>query len=197
MPASPELALEVLYDKVVARFAAEGPYYNAAPVPQPFGWRFVAQQHVGPRIVWVPGDPRGAIGDMGPARNPGGLPRSLGTLFEQFHVIISSQDPEQPENERLQYRTTRLLHDYWYRAVYHAAHGTFEIDTYEWNVDKLERRFGTAMVIVCTLQAKIPDVAPGGPTDGGPFAPADTAAVIDDSLLDVTETITVKGTDTP
>lgn len=197
MPADPVLALEVLYDKVVARFAAEGPYYNAAPVPQPFGWRYPAQQHVGPRIVWVPGEPQGSIGQIGPPRNPGQPARSLGTLLEYFHVIISSQDPEAPENERLQYRTTRLLHDYWYRAVYHAAYGTFEVDREEWVIDKLERRFGTALVVTVILQAKLPDLAPDAAADGGPYAPEDTEVQVDDSLLDVTEQLKVKGTDTP
>lgn len=192
MPAEPVLALERLYDAVVARFAAEGPYN----VAQPFGWRFVAQQHMGPRIVWVPGSPVGQIGRVGPPRNPGGIPRSLGTLYENFYVIISSQDPEAPENERLQYRITRLLHDYWYRAVYHAAHGTYELQLEEWQTDKLERRFGTALLVVGTIQAALLDVAPGDELGGG-VAPADTAAVIDDSLLDVTETINVAPDDAP
>src|SRR5215471_19128547 len=156
--AAPVLELELLYDAVVQRFLVEGPI----GVEQPFGWRFVAQQHVGPRIVWVPGSPVGAMGRIAPPRNPGREPRSLGTLLEQFYVVISSQDPTAPEDERLQYRTTRLLHDYWYRAVYHASHGTFELQLLEWQTEKLERRFGTAIVVVGTIQAALLDVGPGG-----------------------------------
>src|SRR5262245_16062971 len=107
MSSPPVLALELLYDAVIARFLLEGP----AAVAQPFGWRESAQQHVGPRIVWVPGDPVGGLGVINAPRNPGTEPRSIGTLIERFHVIISHQDPEDPENERLQYRCTRLLHD--------------------------------------------------------------------------------------
>jgi hypothetical protein len=50
------LALEDLYNKVVARFTAEGPI----DVLQPFGWREPVRQiptSQGGRIVWTPGDP--------------------------------------------------------------------------------------------------------------------------------------------
>ena len=194
MAASPVLALELLYDAVRQRFAVEGP----AGVSQPFGWRWVAQQHVGPRIVWVPGSPVGAMGRLYPPRNPGGSPRSLGTLIEQFYVVISSQDPEAPEDERLQYRTTRLLHDYWYRAVYHAAHGTYELQLFEWNTDKLERRFGTAIVVVGTIQAALLDIAPdGGDGDGSVDVSPNAGAELDVTELDVTETVNVSSTDEP
>jgi hypothetical protein len=138
----------------------------------------------------------GAAGSLAPPRNPGGIPRSLATLLEHFYVIISSQDPSDPENERLQYRTTRMLHDYWLRAVYHAAHGTYDIQAEEWNTTKLERRFGTAIVVIGVIQSAVLDVGPDG-TDGGVWAPADTGAVIENSELDVTETLTVAPDDVP
>lgn len=190
MPAKP--ALEYLYDSVVARFASEGPY----GVAQPFGWRQHAQQHVGHRIVWTPGNPMGAAGELAPPRNPGGIPRTLATLLEHFYVVISAQDPLEPENELLQWRVTRQLYDYWLRAVYHAAHGTYDIRAQEWNTSKLERRFGTAIVVIGTIQSPVLDVGPDG-TDGGVFAPADTGAVIDNSELNVTETLIVAPTDVP
>lgn len=184
------LALEVLYEAVVARFADEGP----DNVSQPFGWRYPAQQHVGPRIVWVPGNPYGAAGVSAPARNPGRVPRPLATYLENFYVIVSSQDESEPENERLQYRTTRILRDQWHRAVYLAAHGTFLIESEEWLTDKNERRFGTALLIVCTIEAAILDILPGDvPTNA--FAPDGTGAEVDVSLLDVTEKLIVAPTD--
>ncbi len=188
--ADPVLALELLYDAVVARFALEGPV-----CAQPFGWRFVAQHHEGARIVWVPGNPAGAVGRIGPARNPGGEPRSLGTLAEQFYVVISAQDATAPENERLQYRATRLLRDYWFRALYLAARGTFTIETEEWLVDKKERRFGTALRVVGTIQAMIPDAGPGEPETED--APAGTGAELDVTELDNTETLIVPATPVP
>jgi hypothetical protein len=188
----PKLALEFLYDSVLTRFALEGP----ANVAQPFGWRQSAQQHVGHRIVWTPGNPMGAAGELGPPRNPGGVPRSLATLLEYFYVVISAQDPSAPEDEKLQWRVTRQLYDYWLRAVYLAAYGTYAIRAQEWNTSKLERRFGTAIVVIGTIQSPVLDVGPDG-TDGSVFAPADTNAVIENSELNVTETLTVAPTDVP
>lgn len=151
-PCTPTLALEWLYDTVRARFNDEGP----VGVAQPFGWREVAKHHHGPRIAWVPGDPLGDVGRHGPPRNPGGNPRSLATLYEQFHVVISHNDESQPENERLQYRATRLLYDQWARAVFLAT-SAVAIKTAEWLTAKLERRFGTALRITGTIEAVIPD----------------------------------------
>jgi hypothetical protein len=184
------LALELLFDNVVARFTAEGP-----TATQLFGWRWVAQHHLGPRIVWVPGNPSGSIGRVGPARNPGREPRSLGTLNENFYVVISSHDAAEPENERLQYRATRLLRDYWFRAVYLAARGTFTLDSEEWLINQLERRFGTALRVTGSIQAMLPDVPPDGPETED--APADTVAEIGVSELNVTETLTVAPDDVP
>ena len=189
--ADPVLALEKLYDDCVARFAAEGPFVSGStPVPQLFGWRYVAQHHVGPRIVWVPGNPLGAAGRFAAPRNPGGDIRSLGTLVEQFHVVISSNDPDEPENERANYHATRVLHDYWFRAIYLAAHGTILVDSGEWITEKLERRFGTALRVIGTIQSKLPDVAPDGPDYE--LAPDETAAEIAVTELDNTETLTVE-----
>lgn len=187
--ADPILALERLYDAVVASFATEGP----AGVAQPFGWRSVAQQRVTARIAWVPGTPPGAVGRLGPARNPGGDPRSLATLNENFYVVISAEDRTAPEDERLQYRATRLLHDYWFRAVYLAAHGTFAIESEEWIVEKLERRYGAAIRVIGSIQSMIPDEAPDGIEYEN--APADTDAELEVSELDATEMIAVAPTD--
>lgn len=162
------LALPKLFDDVVAQFAADG-----TAVPNLFGWRKSAQQlTTGKRIVWIPGDPRGSLGAMLPARNPGRNPRPVGTLEELFTVEISSNDPTQLEDERAQYQATRELYDAWYRAVYLAARGTFRVVSDEWVVDKKERRYGATIRCVCAIQAEIPDAAAA-------TAPVDTGALID------------------
>jgi hypothetical protein len=179
------LALEQLFTDVVARFAGDG-----TSCANFFGWRAPAQQVVGNRIAWVPGDPAGSVGQDGPARNPGRNPRPLGTLRELFHVIISSSDPSAPETELLQYRATRLLRDAWHRAAYLSARGTFQIRSEAWVIDKLERRFGTALLLVCEIESMIPDEPLAS-------APVDTVAVIAVSELDQTETFTVSPADAP
>lgn len=172
------LALEKLYADVVARFTADG-----TVAEQPFGWRVPAQQHIGPRIVWIPGGPTGSAGKTGAPKYPGGNPRSLATFRELFTVEISAQDPNAPEDELAQYKVTRLLRDAWYRAAYLAAHGTFAIESEDWIVEKKERRFGTAMRIVCSIDSKVPDQV-------FESAPVDSVAVTALSELDVTETQT-------
>lgn len=179
------LALEKLFTDVSARFVAED-----TGATNEFGWRVPAMQVIGARIAWVPGDPSGSAGETGAARNPGRNPRSLATFHELFHVIISAQDPSAPEDEALQYKRTRLLRDAWYRAVYLAARGTFSIKAERWVVDKMERRFGTALLVVCSIQSMVPDEALQG-------VPADTVAVIATSELDVTETKTISAADVP
>lgn len=173
-------ALTHLYDAVVARFEQEG-----TNVPNLFGWRKPPQREItGPRITWYPGDPNGALGTIGPAKQPGRNPRSLGTVNELFTVEIHGEDPSAPNDERKQYEATRLLYDAWYRAVYLAARGTFTITTPQWITDKKEFRNGAAIRVVGTIEAMIPDVTQK-------IAPVDVRAVVDAEQLDVTETITV------
>jgi hypothetical protein len=172
------LALEKLYQDVQVQFAQDG-----TTAVQPFGWRVTAQQVVAPRITWQPGDPSGSLGRMDPPRNPGRNPRPLGTLRELFTCTISAQDPGDPENEAAQYKATRLLFDAWYRAVYLAAVGTFTVERTDWIIEKNERRFGTAIRVIGSIQAMIPDAELQG-------VPVDTRAVIAVSELNVTETQT-------
>lgn len=152
------LALEKLYDDVVARFAADG--LQAVNL---FGWRQPAlvQTYIPGRITWVPGDQTGAAGVVNPPRNPGRSPRSLATLRELFTVTITAADPSKPEDERAQYRMVRLLRDFWHRAAYHAAHGTFSIQSERWVInERKERRYGAALRIVCSIDAMVPDSPP-------------------------------------
>jgi hypothetical protein len=76
-----------------------------------------------------------------------------------------------PENELLQWKATRLLFDAWYRAVYLAAHGTFEIQDSRWVIDKTERRRGNAIRVLGAIQSMVPD-------SEIPSAPVDTHAEI-------------------
>lgn len=177
------LALTKLYDDVVARFAADG-----TAVPNKFGWRSPAHGQAeapGNRIVWYPGDPRGQLGKLGSARNPGANPRSLGTLGELFTVEISGCDPTGLADEKKQYVATRLLLDAWLRAVYLAAKGTYEVLSSDWVIEKKEARFGACVRLVCSIQAKVPDLE-------HVVAPVDTHAEIDVEELDVTETQTIE-----
>lgn len=180
------LALTKLYDDVVALFAAE----NTA-VPNLFGWRASGQQlTTGPRIVWIPGDETGDMGELGAAIQPGRDPRSLATLVELFTIEVSSADQSSAataENERAQYQICRDLFDAWYRAVYLSAHGNVAIESVGWVTEKKERRYGATIRAVCTINAMIPDETPT-------FAPVDTAAQIATTELDVTETETVTAT---
>jgi hypothetical protein len=146
------LALEKLYDDVRALFTGEGTICTHT-----FGWRTPANQRIGTRIAWVPGDPRGNAGEDAPARNVGRNPRPIATLRELFTCYISADDPDDPENEALQYRATRLLYDAWRRAMYLSAHGTFAIRSTSWEIDKNERRRGACIVCVVALEAMIPD----------------------------------------
>ena len=180
------LALEKLYQDVVARFAAEGTACDNF-----FGWRVPAQQVLRARIAWVPGDPSGSIvGEESAARNPGRNPRPIATLRELFQVIISAADLTAPENELLQYKAARLLRDAWHRAAYLAAHGTLKLVSETWIVDKNERRFGASIRVVCAIESMVPDE----PLE---TAPVDTSAVINVATLDKTETLTVSPADAP
>jgi hypothetical protein len=181
-------ALDSLYADVKARFAAESP---SAPVYMPFGWREPSKSYSGSRIAWVPGDPSGNLGRVGPAKHPGRNPRPLATLFELFHCVISANDLTAPENELAQYRAVRFLYDAWVRAVYLAARGTFTIDSASWDVDfQNERRFGASLIVTCSIQAMVPDAAFEG-------VPVGAEAVIQVSELDVTEQQTISAADVP
>jgi predicted GTPase len=92
------------------------------------------------------------------ARYPGGLPsRSLGTLNEVFTVKVVAADTSSPEDERAQYTACRLLFDTWYRAAYLAAKDTLQVQDVRWLTAMKDRRYGTALRALCTIQAMIPD----------------------------------------
>ena len=180
------LALELLFDSVVARWAAEVPP-GETPAPNLFGWREPAQKlTTGKRVLWIPGDPNGDMGAMMPPTQPGRNPRSLATIDELFTVEIVAHDVAALENERAQYHVTRLLFDAWWRAVYLAMPGRVTILKNEWITDRKERRFGAAIRAVCSVSAMVPDTPhPEITVDDSPVA------VIDTTLNDTTETDTI------
>lgn len=174
-----EYALTRLYDDVLARFTAEG-----TPAVNTFGWRAPAQHGLTPgnRIAWTPGAEDGDMGEMRPARNPGRNPRPLATLAEVFRVEISCVDADalKREDERAQYIAARALFDAWVRAVDLAATGTYEILETKWVNTTKERRYGSAIRVLASVQAVIADE----PVE---VAELDTVARIAVQQLDVSE----------
>lgn len=191
------LALEKLYTDVLSLFLEEGTF-SVDPDPDkaakqtadanPFGWREPSRQgNRDSRIVWVPGDPSGALGPVEGPKYPGRIDpgRPLATLNELFTVYISAADRTKPiSNEFRQWKAARLLFDAWYRAVYLAAHGTFRILSSSWQLGKIERQYGAAIRVVAAIESMVPDEAPE-------LAPADTGALIDVEELDLTEQVSI------
>jgi hypothetical protein len=163
------LALEQLYTRVCAALPS---------IQQPFGWREKLRHGQTTRIVWQPGDPMGAIGKIGGAKWPGRLPsRPLASLAELFTVWISGYDPSNPRSEMHQYKATRLIFDDWYREVYKAARGTFQIVSTSWEIEHNEGKFGGCIRVVATIDAMIPDTQ-------RERAPLDVGAIITPRLFD-------------
>ena len=151
------LALSKLYTDVKARFILDA---NTAAFS--FGWREPTKAiNAGPgganRVVFVPGDPSGAAGKIGPARNPGRSPRPIATKMELFTVYIWAYDVSAPENELKQYEANMFLYSQVSRAIYKAARGTFAEVSDSWIIGKTERRYGAERVLVYTLELEIPD----------------------------------------
>jgi hypothetical protein len=176
-------ALENLFDLVVQRFADEGTL-----IANTFGWKEPVRQSTETnRIIWVPGDTSGSLGDIVGPRYPGGLPaRPLAMLNELFTCWIVGANPSDPNSDRAQYNATRLNYDAWMRAVYLAAYGTYLIKSSTWDIARKEGRFGAMIKVVGMVQAVIPDT----PLT---LAPVDTDAVVTaqiGSTTDPPETIT-------
>jgi hypothetical protein len=149
------LALPKLFADVSARVVAAVP--GAVCV---FGWR-EPQKHLtgapAARLVFVPGDSSGSLGEDLPPRHVGRAPRPIATLGELFQVYVTAYDASAPENELAQYQAARVLFDEWRKAMHLAAHGTFEIQSARWNTDKSERRYGAEIIVTCSIQSMIPD----------------------------------------
>jgi len=154
------LALEKLYNDVVARFTAD-----SLDVSNVFGWS--QRRHRGAqqnRICWEPGDPSGAAGSLIGAKRPGRNPRPIDTLEEIFTVYIEGRNLTSPENEQAQYKATMQLFMAWRRAVYLKPidgndRQLVKIKSMAWLVDQTVRRHGATLRAVCTVELMIPDSA--------------------------------------
>ena len=128
-----------------------------------FGWRERSRAVQGTahsRVILVPGDPSGGIGEWGAPKWPGRRdngPRPLGNINELFTLYVYGINTDSTECEMAQYEATRLLWDDVYAAVYHAAFGQFQIVSHKWDTTYTERRFGAAMVVTVMVQAQQPD----------------------------------------
>lgn len=188
------LALENLYTKVISDFTA----WNINAV-HAFGWRELAKHVTGiPRIVWVPGDPGANAGTSVAPRFPGQIPRAISNLRELFTVYITSFDRTDQENELQSYRMARLLRDAWVRSVYLAAHGTFAIRAESWVTDKLVRRYGATIRLVCEVEAVVLDEVPDEiVTSGDTESQVDAVAKAHETSEVLTAEIAVDGEDDP
>lgn len=169
------LALPKLFTDVSALVTATTPGVVCA-----FGWREPYKHVAGAsaaRLVFVPGDANGSLGEDLPARNIGRNPRPIATLGELFHVFVTAYDASAPENELAQYKAARILFDEWRRAMHVAAHGTFEIQSARWNTDKTERRYGAEIVVTCAIQSMIPDAEDGSLSDASALVDAESQEI--------------------
>lgn len=173
-----ELAFDILFEGVKTQLSADGNMANVV-----FGARELAKRiNYGPgqanRVVFVPGDEKGLIGEYGPAIKPrlpsfqGHVtPRTLFTLGEVFRIFCWGFDAATPEDERAQYVAARYLHDQVVRALYHAGHGTFMLTKPMVVPNGAERKFGCEIMITLVVQAKLPD-------DPGPVVELDFTVVV-------------------
>jgi hypothetical protein len=179
------LALEHLFDAVVARFAADG-----MNVPNTFGWLAPSARGPATRITWAPGDTTGVLGEMRPPTRPGNNPRSIATLGELVTVTIEAKDDTAQADERKQWRAARLLYDAWWLAAYLALPGQLRVRSAAWLRDRKVLVEGAALRVVLEIDAMIPDVA-------REVAPADAAFAGTVSELDQDDVVNVPAGATP
>lgn len=157
-------AFDIIYSGCKLQLIADG---NTTPVL--FGKRELAKRinkEVGVfrRVVFVPGDDKGAIGEYGPATKVR-LPafqgnvatRTLYTLTEVFRVYCFAFDASAPEDELAQYAAARYLHDQVVRALHLSSHGNFTLDKPMIVPQPTERKFGCEIMITLNVIARIPD----------------------------------------
>lgn len=179
------LALPKLFDDLVARIAAEV-VPPAVATPCVWGKRQVAKQDPGPpRIVIVPGDDDdGDLGELGPPKQPGRVPRAIANLDELFSVYLEAADRTSDavlDTERAQYQVCRELFDSFYRHAHASAPGRFRLLEARWAVEKVQRPYGATVRLLCSIEAPVFDAIPG-------TAPKDAKADVATSVYAVTET---------
>ena len=147
-------ALPALYERVAARFVAEG-----TDVPMAFGWLAPAEQMAEvTRITWTPGDESGALGTIVPPRS-GTVPRQLAQVLELCTIEIAAFDPTRAGDELAQYRATRELLDALVRALRLEAFGTVDFLASKWIGGDRAFRAGGAIRMVIAVRAPILDEA--------------------------------------
>lgn len=185
------VALTHLYETVKAAYLAESDL-----TPHFFGWEEPPKQlRTRTRIVWAPGDESGSVGEILPPRmhtlsatvdDESFAARPLANLSESFRVYINGTAAGQPRtNEAAHYAVTRLLFDTWYRHIYNAAHGNVSVRSLQWSPSSQpqEFRYGASLLVTGAILSVIPDA------QDGVVSPLN--ALIDLTLLDVTEPVTV------
>lgn len=144
-------AVPALYDRVAARFAAE-----ATNVPMYYGWKEAATQvRDSARLVWVPGDPSGNLGRIGPPKYPSR--DQLLTLFEYVTIHGTAAEASDLTDSRAQYQRSRELLDALLRAVHLEAVGTYTVLQNLWygmHAD-VTRRWGASWKVVLEVQSPI------------------------------------------
>lgn len=154
------LALPALFLAVRAGFSAD-----RSSTPNDFGWREPTRQtkELSGRVMWVPGDPQGEVGELGSAVKPGRTGgRPLATLDEQCTIYFYGADTSNIEDELAQYIAARELFDYWWKIVYHAAQtvgqgGRVTMSKLAWIIEKKERPHGRVLRGLLLVEAAVRD----------------------------------------
>lgn len=140
-----------------------------------FGWREPAKQinqglGTANRVIFVPGNEL-RIGAYGAAKYPGRNPRPMGSLVEQFTVYVWAYDSTAPNDELVQYRAWRLLHDAVVRAVFLAGKrvgSQILLTDGQYIRPPNERIYGVEAKLIFTADTMIPDAPfPTGLAYGG------------------------------
>lgn len=152
------LSLDYLFDRIVTQSAE-----RLDPAPACFfGWREPGKQlNQGTgganRILLVPGDPGGKVGDIEGGKRPGRDPNGLATMVEVATLYLWSYDATDPTDARLQWRAARRLHDVVIPLCIRAFRGRWKQMAKTWLRSDLERPFGAEMQVVFAVESMIPD----------------------------------------
>lgn len=152
------LALDYLFDRLTSETAER---LDPAPVVA-MGWRQPTYQvNQGPsgagRVLLVPGDPGGKVGDLISAKRPQRDPAPVATLVELATLYLWAYDGTDPSDARLQWRAARRLHDVVVPIVIRAFRGRWKLVSNQWLRSDLERPFGAELQLVIAVEAMLPD----------------------------------------
>lgn len=153
-----KLALEHLFERLAADVAL-----RLDPPPEcSFGWREdwkqINQGTGGAnRIVMLPGDPGGKVGDLQKPSGPGRNPNPLAAMAELATILLWAYDATDPTSALLQWRAARRLHDVVIASCIRTYRGRWKQVGKQWVRPELERPFGAEMQIVFAVEAMVPD----------------------------------------